>query len=532
MGSAVLKARLEDEVAPSGCRHWSFYPAFLFALSIWVITPCSWAFVAWTLTTGNFSSLTGIKLLLFPWAVAESLFSVYHLYLSRRLSVSTTIHNPPVGLPFFVELFTRILKLGLIAPFPHKPKRISQIIPTLPPAKAIRSIIRTWAGHVPWSTIPRSAVRNWLLWCIYGNTPMDILTAEESAQVEEMLGLLELRAGEKFADDATCTGTIMRLTVDPMKTWGRPLVLYSTIGITNACLRKWYAFQYGVTFDVHAGLEYLLRMPPSWTPSQAITHPPILFLHGLGAGLIQYHMTFKHIFADPTLASRPILIPLQPHISQDILHHQHLNPLSRVETLQALEGLLSKLGFVPRRMSENEKAASGGKVGAGEVMKSQLTVLSHSNGTIVHAWLLKAYPDLVNRSCFVDPVTFCLWEGDVCYNFVYKSPTNAMEVLARYFVGSELGIANSIQRHFDWTSNLLWFEEIPNGLDPHRAMFFLGGKDAILNAQNIRRYLSSVGVEKGLKYDANGHHGSALFAGAQGFNEIMQWLQEECEGEQ
>lgn len=26
---------------------------------------------------------------------------------------------------------------------------------------------------------------------------------------------------------------------------------------------------------------------------------------------------------------------------------------------------------------------------------------------IVHGWLLKAYPDLVARSCFVDPVCFC-----------------------------------------------------------------------------------------------------------------------------
>lgn len=53
----------------------------------------------------------------------------------------------------------------------------------------------------------------------------------------------------------------------------------------------------------------------------------------------------------------------------------------------------------------------------------------------------------------------------------------------RYFVGTELGVANALQRHFDWSSNSLWYEEIPNARDPSRAMFFLGGKDSIINAE-------------------------------------------------
>lgn len=53
----------------------------------------------------------------------------------------------------------------------------------------------------------------------------------------------------------------------------------------------------------------------------------------------------------------------------------------------------------------------------------------------------------------------------------------------RYFVGTELGTANTIQRHFDWSSNSLWFEEIPNARDPTKTLVVLGGKDAILNAE-------------------------------------------------
>ena len=56
----------------------------------------------------------------------------------------------------------------------------------------------------------------------------------------------------------------------------------------------------------------------------------------------------------------------------------------------------------------------------------------------------------------------------------------------KYFVGAELGVANFLQRHFDWNANALWYEEIPNARDPAKTMFFLGGKDAIVDASVSR----------------------------------------------
>jgi hypothetical protein len=53
----------------------------------------------------------------------------------------------------------------------------------------------------------------------------------------------------------------------------------------------------------------------------------------------------------------------------------------------------------------------------------------------------------------------------------------------RYFVGTELGVVNLIQRHFDWSANALWFEEIPNARDPDKTLFMLGGKDEIVYSE-------------------------------------------------
>jgi hypothetical protein len=53
----------------------------------------------------------------------------------------------------------------------------------------------------------------------------------------------------------------------------------------------------------------------------------------------------------------------------------------------------------------------------------------------------------------------------------------------KFFVASELGVVNLLQRHFDWSGNALWFQDIPHGRDPARTMFFVGGQDAIVRAE-------------------------------------------------
>jgi hypothetical protein len=58
-----------------------------------------------------------------------------------------------------------------------------------------------------------------------------------------------------------------------------------------------------------------------------------------------------------------------------------------------------------------------------------------------------------------------------------------MELIMRYFVATELGICNLLRKHYCWTSNSLWFEEIPNATDPTKTLFLLGGKDIILNPE-------------------------------------------------
>ena len=145
---------------------------------------------------------------------------------------------------------------------------------------------------------------------------------------------------------------------------------------------------------------------------------PIIYLHGLGFGLMQSHLLVKHLLK--SLPSHPILIPLALHTSQSVFHERHLKPWSRREFVPAIRAICLKWGFW-----EEGKVGWKGRKGRG---KGGVSLMSHSNGSTAHGWsesflkgpsdtilmfvaVLKDCPELTRRNTFVDPVVFCLWEG-------------------------------------------------------------------------------------------------------------------------
>jgi hypothetical protein len=61
------------------------------------------------------------------------------------------------------------------------------------------------------------------------------------------------------------------------------------------------------------------------------------------------------------------------------------------------------------------------------VLRNIVVILDGTDDFLV----LKDCPSLARRNTFVDPVVFCLWEGDVCHSFCYRKPATVS--------GGELG---------------------------------------------------------------------------------------------
>ncbi|KAI0773436.1 hypothetical protein BC629DRAFT_1583095 [Irpex lacteus] len=512
---------------PRPSRSWTYWLVLFFAVApIWSLVPLSWAYVIYILRTGKVWMLGWKGYITFGWALAEVFFSVYHWQLARFVSGPCTR-----GSGNLVELqaaFKRILQSGLAClpeygyddedvGRPGSPEEeIVALHPEDPRAIDFRNYLRTWFNRSTWSDIRKHQMYQWLHWAIFNASfeGLEHLSDARKVLLEECMELIERRAGVQIPDGSNPSAKPMTLTLDPVNVIGRPFVWYLGVALSNMYQRRHFKNWWGCTFGTHDGLDYLLRIPRNAKHDAR----PIVFLHGLGLGLTQYKIFLSSLLK--AVPDRPVLVPLQPHVSQEIFHPKYLRPMGRHESANALAGLLVELGWVDQPTDESEPEDST------RVKKPGVTVVSHSNGSFLHAWLLKEHPRMVARSCFVDPVTFCSWEGDLCYNFVYRPASSGLELVMKFFVGTELGVANFLQRHFDWNANALWYEQIPNARDPHRTRFFLGGKDAIVDAGRVKRYLTSHGVRDGLWFDPDGHHGQALLSGGKGHTEILRWLAE------
>ncbi|KAF8076473.1 hypothetical protein FPV67DRAFT_1406656 [Lyophyllum atratum] len=515
-------------------RSLSFYAVLIvLVIPCWLAVPLSWFYVLSTLISGQIWSSTWSSRAFFALALSEVLFSIYHFRLSRI--VSRREAHGTEDLREIQAAFKRLLQSGL-ANLPedggdeesHKaasPKEdIIQLEANDPRAIDFRNTMRSWFCKVPWSSIKVHEVRQWLYWSIYNADlpPSESMSPSHRDVLERALALLQRRCGCIFDAGSNPAIRPMRLTLDKVNILWRPLTFYVILNAVNSSLRKWYKWKWSAKYGHYNRLEYLLRVPKYW--NSADSPRPIVFIHGLGLGLLQYNAVLQHLFQQ--FPDRPLLILLQPQMSQQIFNSRYLRPMSRHETADRLANLINHLGWV-HYPTDGGKGTSDNSIENKEIArKTGVTMLSHSNGSYTHAWMLKGHSELIARSCFMDPVTFCSWEGDVCFNFLYRQPKTGMELMMHYFVATELGVSNLLQRHFSWASNTLWYEEIPNARDPTKAFFLLGGKDTLINSERVKRYLTSHGIKQGIWYDPNGHHGQALLPGSRGHFEILRWVRE------
>ena len=117
-------------------------------------------------------------------------------------------------------------------------------------------------------------------------------------------------------------------------------------------------------------------MPVDWNPEKSPR--PIIFLHGLGLGLVHYHSLVAHLFTEFT--DRPVLVPLQPQSSHDIFHPDYLNPPGRRLMSQRLANLVQSLGWATIGKVGEPKLSEDDEIRSFRLDDSEkgVTVVSHS----------------------------------------------------------------------------------------------------------------------------------------------------------
>lgn len=203
-------------------------------------------------------------------------------------------------------------------------------------------------------------------------------------------------------------------------------------------------------------LTYWYKPSPASKTNEPETLP-VVFIHGIGAGLKIYRDKITKISKE--------------------------NPRSAIYLLEVPAVTMK---FVEKLPKKKEFVAA-----VSALLKSnghkEAIFCGHSLGTVVTTWIVHSAPELCKRVILIDPVCFLLHLPDVAFNFLHRKPVTANHWLYWYFVSNEPGIAWFLGRGFFWFENILWIEEIPKTCE---MTVFLSENDMIVDVPSVFKYLT------------------------------------------
>ncbi|KAI9019487.1 Alpha/Beta hydrolase protein [Phycomyces nitens] len=447
------------------------------ALAQTAIAPVAFVHYVYYIATESllFALHPSIDLCLHYWLGAELIFYVYFQITHNRMQQSLA----PV--------------------FPSAKERRILYYNCLENVEDVQVFLPGWFMHrnnpsvrPPMEDICRDNLAEWIAWGFFSSPLEHIL--EDQALTDELYGMIDglqhkfnvqLKPG--YDEDIQS----FRLSLDPVVAYYRPLFFYLAIMLlTHAfgfVLQMWGMSKYGP--ETQSTLTTFLEPQESWRSINRLTivpervsywfrdgdrqnKKPIVFIHGLGAGLMCY---CKFIYALLTLDC-PVFCVELPYVAmrctEDVPTMQ--------ETVRDIERMLHRHHF------------------------QDAVFVAHSLGTAVTSWSLKLIPRSICGVVMLDPICFMLHYRDVCGNFVYRLPTTAGQCIIKYFASSELYISYYISRHFHWFQTALYvtpkvthnpsMAQMTTQM-PQNIKVFLSENDSIVDSLRVDRYLTHHGVD-------------------------------------
>lgn len=303
----------------------------------------------------------------------------------------------------------------------------------------------------------RGNVEEFMAWAFYHCRPKEV-PAEREEEWEQLLAEGSKWVGIDFVPGYNEDAQPMRVTMDRIVASHRPFLFYAVTALVLPALTGRILGRLGFAEYSSGTLAYWHR-----TADTRSSSPPIVFIHGLGLNILPYYYFIYELLQ--VASGRTIFLVSLPHISMRLQEHVP----SCAEMVACLSDMLSSWGY------------------------KNAHFIGHSFGTLPLAWMVRLAPSQVSMATFLDPVCFLIIKPDVCYNFIYRRPETPAQMLTQFFAARELYIANSLSRNFFWFNNLLWPEDLSMP-----SLVALSGRDAIVPAHSVRRYLAVYKQRHGL----------------------------------
>ena len=326
---------------------------------------------------------------------------------------------------------------------------------------------------------------NWEIWAawVFFDHELHLLGEAEREEVNDLVNDLEQRMDCQFKPGRNPNVSCIRLTVDPVRIAHRPLAYYGgTMAIHFLGKRELERLGFrSRTVEMAGQKPETVLYRPALTPAPSGAMP-IVFLHGtlpsrrngpkcctetefLSTGI---GVGFAHYIPLINILPRnvPIYLIEWPHVAMRLSF--------------AIPSIAATLSLIRTILSADSCLCA--------------CFLAHSLGTAAVTWMLhdpETRP-FVGSTVLLDPITFLLCDPTVAFNFIYREPQTVLELVMNYFVSQEMGIAYSLSRHFHWSRNVLFVEDLPR---KGRNVIILAEEDVIVPAKAVERYLLTKGEE-------------------------------------
>ncbi|CAF1449162.1 unnamed protein product [Adineta steineri] len=404
------------------------------------------------------------------WSLVEVIFFFYQCYLFFKIQPQTS--PPPITSKERQQLVSYALKN-----IKHVPSTLSK-----------------WFMDCPFQDIDRESIVGWLAFAFYSKNSNE-LEDNEYREIDLFIEKVEAQTQVKTTTIKSNKNiSYMKHILDPVRVIFRPFIFYFiTDTIMNGIVARINFYFKGYQFVQIGHLQFWTCYNKSRNEEEE--EEPIIFFHGLGAGLLIY---------------QPFIASLHKRFS----HNRRIILIS----MRCVTMRYPSLKDIPN-MSETTESI---KLIFDHYKMKKAIFIGHSYGTACLSWIVQKCPQYISRLIFIDPICFALFEPYVVYNFVYRTPYKLGHLYMYYFVCREMGISHVIGRHFWWTQNNLYIEQIrscSNKQLPTHVL--LSGRDCIINAPLIRDYLNDNNIDN--YWATNLSHGDYMHD-KDSWKKICEWI--------
>jgi len=342
-----------------------------------------------------------------------------------------------------------------------------------------RALISGWFFNGDYRSIKRRDLLDWWAW-VASNAP-SIDAAHDRAELEKDVDALRQRlqhdeTGERrSSEDESSSPRCIRLNQDSVRerALAKPLWLYALLRGGSALASAAIMRSLGFRRRRFGALPFWV-----WTPSPSLGRPeeeeakeegepPLVFVHGLGLGLLPYASLLRK-FVDEARRTkrRAVVVP-------DLFYVALAPPLE----IHARGGVPDAAAHV----RAIEEALAG----------ATADFFVHSYGSVVASWLVQRKPHLIRALAMAEPVSVLIHHARVARTFLYETgakPNLVKAVVARA-VATDPGVVHVLMRHFWWFENTLFLQDL-HGLN-HAPLLLLSEHDEYTPSDLIRRRLQA-----------------------------------------